>query len=95
MMAEGTQNKMSALTITIDSPPEELVALAATPEGMAQVRAIVLDAFGMGDEQIDEETLGRLKRGLDDIVAGRTASFEDAYTRGREELLARMSAPRA
>jgi hypothetical protein len=80
-----------SLTITIDSPPAELVALAATPEGMAQVRAMVLDAFGMGDDEPDEETLGRMRRGLADIEAGRTYSFEEAYRDGRADLVTRMS----
>jgi len=83
---------MSTLTITLEAVPDELVALASTPEGLAQVRAELLDALGMGDEQLDEETLGRLQRGQADIKAGRTYSFEEAYKDGREDLIARMKA---
>lgn len=80
-------------TLTIDALPDELVALAATPEGMAQARAAVLDAFGLGDEDaVDPETLASLKRGLADIAQGRTYSFEEAYKDGREDLIARMKA---
>jgi hypothetical protein len=78
--------------LTIEAVPDELVALASTPEGMARVRAVVLDAFGMGDEEFDEETLGRMRRGMADVEAGRTYSFEEAYKDGREDLLARMRA---
>ncbi|WP_395140281.1 hypothetical protein [Armatimonas sp.] len=78
--------------LTIEAVPDELVALTTTPEGMALAIAAVLDAFGMGDEQLDEETLAGLRRGLADIAAGRTYSFEEAYTEGREELIARMKA---
>ena len=36
---------MSALTITLEGVPDELLALTATSEGMARARAAVLAAF--------------------------------------------------
>lgn len=87
---------MSNLTITLEAVPDELVAMASTPEGLARVRAELLDALGMGDEDsVDPETLASLRRGLADIAEGRTYSFEESYKTSREDLIARMKATKS
>lgn len=83
---------MSTITMEL---PDAVAAQLATEEGMARAKSAVLAAFGMEvSTEPDEETLAGLRRGLEDITAGRTSSLETAYIQGREELLSRMRAPR-
>ncbi|MBB6053198.1 hypothetical protein [Armatimonas rosea] len=74
------------MSITIEVSEETAAAIQATPEGLERARELLEAAF----EAPDEETLAGLRRGLADIVAGRTAPLEESYTRGREALVARM-----
>ena len=80
------------MTLTIDALPEEVVALTATPEGMARARAAVLHAFGIlpheeapdvveAEGEALDELLGALKESDEDIVAGRILSCEQESDR--------------
>ena len=66
--------------LTIEAVPDELVALAATPEGMARARAAVLAAFPELDTRTDQE------KALDAFRAQEKASW-----RAREEKLEIMA----
>ncbi|WP_309707652.1 hypothetical protein [Armatimonas sp.] len=80
------------MTLTIDALPEEVVALTATPEGMARARMAVLHAFGIVPQENSpevveaegealEELLAALKESDDDIATGRTLTCEQESDR--------------
>jgi hypothetical protein len=91
---------MSTLTITLEAVPDELLAMTATPEGMARARAAVLNAFGLGSEGSDLhddykltlEDIEALKQGAADIDAGRVTDGRVHIAEMRQMLLDRKQA---
>ena len=59
-------------SLTIDSLPDELIAMATTPEGMARARAAILEAFGLEPEpiKVSTELYDSLMERLDRIESG-------------------------
>lgn len=83
---------MSLLTLEV---PDEVLALTATPEGMARAKAAVLAAFGIAPAEpeslkISDELYDSLLEIIDGVEAGtiKTKPFdaEVALARGRELL---------
>jgi hypothetical protein len=65
-----------SLTITIDSPPDELVALASTPEGMARMQKAVLRLVQRPKEQQTEPEPVKLSQEVEALIADRLDRIE-------------------